>query len=116
MCPNIQRNSTMTRLETFAAAAAVLSMMIAPPVFAQAAIQEPGAFAFYHPDADVLNSGRPTPAESSGAMASVPFDTGDAYAAMAGSTNASACARRYHSYASGSGTFPGYHGQRHSCR
>jgi len=30
------------------------------PVFAQAAIQEPGAFAFYHPDADVLNAGRPS--------------------------------------------------------
>src|SRR3954462_8103274 len=28
------------------------------PVFAQAAISEPGAFAFYHPDADVLNAGR----------------------------------------------------------
>jgi len=28
------------------------------PAFAQAAIQEPGAFAFYHPDADVLNAGR----------------------------------------------------------
>src|SRR3979409_729659 len=98
MSPNIQRNSTMTRLETFAAAAAVLSMMIAPPVFAQAAIQEPGAFAFYQPDADVLNSGRPTPAESSGAMASVPFDTGDAYAAMAGSTNASAFAPAVHFY------------------
>ena len=27
---------------------------IATPVFAQAAIQEPGAFAFYHPNADVL--------------------------------------------------------------
>src|SRR3979490_2962800 len=116
MCPNIQRNSTMTRLETFAAAAAVLSMMIAPPVFAQAAIQEPGAFAFYHPDADVLNSGRPTPAESSGAMVSVPFDTGDAYAAMSGSAKDSVCARRYHSYASRSGTFVGYDGQRHSCR
>lgn len=42
--------------------AAVLSMAIATPVFAQAAIQEPGAFAFYHPDADVLNGGRPAPA------------------------------------------------------
>jgi hypothetical protein len=39
-------------------AAAILSMMIATPVFAQAAIQEPGAFSFYHPYADVLNGGR----------------------------------------------------------
>jgi hypothetical protein len=39
-------------------AAAFLITAIATPVFAQAAIQEPGAFAFYHPDADVLG-GRP---------------------------------------------------------
>ena len=39
-------------------AAAFLMATIATPVFAQAAIQEPGAFAFYHPDADVLG-GRP---------------------------------------------------------
>jgi hypothetical protein len=30
------------------------------PAFAQAAIQEPGAYAFYHPNADVLNAGRPS--------------------------------------------------------
>ena len=35
-------------------AAALLATAIATPVFAQAAIQEPGAFAFYHPNADVL--------------------------------------------------------------
>jgi hypothetical protein len=29
------------------------------PALAQAAVQEPGAYAFYHPDADVLNAGRP---------------------------------------------------------
>ena len=37
-----------------AIAAALLATAIATPAFAQAAIQEPGAFAFYHPDADVL--------------------------------------------------------------
>ena len=37
-----------------AIAAALLETAIATPAFAQAAIQEPGAFAFYHPDADVL--------------------------------------------------------------
>lgn len=43
----------MTRsIPTFAAA--FLITAIATPVFAQAAIQEPGAFAFYHPNADVL--------------------------------------------------------------
>jgi hypothetical protein len=39
-------------------AAAVLMTAIATPVFAQAAIQEPGAYAFFHPNADVLG-GRP---------------------------------------------------------
>jgi hypothetical protein len=39
------------------------------PVFAQAAISEPGEYAFYHPDADVLNAGRPTFAASANASA-----------------------------------------------
>ena len=34
--------------------AAALATAIATPVFAQAAVQEPGAAAFYHPDADLL--------------------------------------------------------------
>jgi hypothetical protein len=38
--------------------AAALTTAIATPVFAQAAIQEPGAYAFYHPNADTLG-GRP---------------------------------------------------------
>ena len=37
-----------------AVAAALLLTAVATPVFAQAAIQEPGAYAFYHPNADVL--------------------------------------------------------------
>ena len=51
----------MNRLKVFSAAA-ILSLMFATPVFAQAAIQEPGMYAFYHPNNDVLNGGRPTPA------------------------------------------------------
>ncbi|WP_035727133.1 hypothetical protein [Bradyrhizobium murdochi] len=39
-------------------AAALLMTAIATPVFAQPAIQEPGAFSFYYPNADVLG-GRP---------------------------------------------------------
>lgn len=39
--------------------AAALTTTIATPVFAQAAIQEPGAAAFYHPDADVLAGRQP---------------------------------------------------------
>jgi hypothetical protein len=49
----------MTSVKTLAAAA-LLSTMAATTVFAQAAIQEPGSFAFYHPDLDVLNGGAPT--------------------------------------------------------
>ena len=43
----------MTRLIP-ALAAALLATAIATPVFAQAALQEPGLYSFYHPDADVL--------------------------------------------------------------
>ena len=49
---------------------ATILSMIATPVFAQAAIDEPGAFAFSYPNADVLNGGRPTQAATTGAMAS----------------------------------------------
>jgi hypothetical protein len=42
-------------------AAALLSAAFATQAFAQAAIQEPGAYAFYHPNADVLNAGRGVP-------------------------------------------------------
>jgi hypothetical protein len=41
----------------------------ATQAFAQAAVQEPGAFAFYHPDADVLGGRRP-PAEAMAALSS----------------------------------------------
>ena len=104
----------MTRFKIFGAAA-ILSMMMATPVFAQAAIQEPGAYAFYHPDADVLNARRPSPGETTGAMASVRFGSSDAYASMDGDVNTSSCAKRYRSYDPGSGTFLGYDGTRHAC-
>jgi hypothetical protein len=40
---------------------AVLLFMLGTerPLFAQAAISEPGLYAFYHSGADVLNAGRP---------------------------------------------------------
>jgi hypothetical protein len=50
----------MTSLKLLGAAA-LLSAAFASQAFAQAAIQEPGAFAFYHPNADVLNGGRRAP-------------------------------------------------------
>jgi hypothetical protein len=58
----------MTPLKMLAVAA-LLSVTAATPVFAQAAIQEPGMYAFYHPNADILNGGAPTPA---GRLASDP--------------------------------------------
>ena len=65
MSHHLVRSHTLTKssLKTVAAAV-VLSALAATPVFAQAAIQEPGAFAFYHPYLDVLNGGAPTPAAS----------------------------------------------------
>lgn len=51
----------MTTLKTIAAAAA-LAALTATPVFAQAAVQEPGLFTFYHPNLDVLNGSALTPA------------------------------------------------------
>jgi hypothetical protein len=44
------------------AAAVMVSATAVTPAFSQAAIQEPGLFAFYYPNLDVLNGGRPTPA------------------------------------------------------
>jgi hypothetical protein len=110
---NRRRNQTMTSFKILSAAA-ILSMMTAPPLFAQAAIGEPGAYAFYHPNADVLNAGRPLPRETAGAMASVPFRGSNAYAGTDSGANAS-CAQRYRSYDPGSGTFLGRDGHRHLC-
>jgi hypothetical protein len=53
----------MTSIKTIAVAG-LLSMLAAAPAFAQEAMQEPGAFAFYYPNLDVLNGGAPTPAYS----------------------------------------------------
>ncbi len=49
-------------------AALILSAGMATPVFAQAAISEPGAYAFYHPDGD-LGIGSSRPAANALAMA-----------------------------------------------
>jgi BA14K-like protein len=108
------RKQMRTRLKIFAATA-ILSMMIATPVFAQAAVQEPGLYAFYHPDGDVLEANRRWPHKPAGAMASVPAGN-DAYASMDSNRNKSLCAGRYRSYDPASGTFLGYDGARHPCR
>jgi hypothetical protein len=65
----------MNRVKVFGTAA-ILSLMFATPVFAQAAIQEPGAFAFYYPNNDVLNGGRPTPAAGLNATTPELFGSG----------------------------------------
>jgi hypothetical protein len=71
----------MTRFKILSAAA-MLSLMFATPVFPQAAIQEPGAFAFFYPNYDVLNGGQPTPAARMDAIAGRgPFSGSYAYAA-----------------------------------
>jgi hypothetical protein len=62
----------MTGFKTLAAAL-VLSAASATTAFAQAAIQEPGAYAFYHPNGDVLHAGWPRPATD--AMAAYRADT-----------------------------------------
>ena len=62
----------MTNLKILAAAL-VLSAASATTAFAQAAISEPGAYAFYHPNGDVLHAGVPTPAAD--AMAAYRADT-----------------------------------------
>jgi hypothetical protein len=69
----------MTRFKIFSTAA-ILSLMLATPVFAQAAIQEPGAFAFYYPNNDVLNGGRPTPAAGMDTRTLLLFNSRAAYA------------------------------------
>jgi hypothetical protein len=105
----------MTRFKIFSAAA-ILSLMFATPVFAQAAIQEPGAFAFYYPNNDVLNGGRPTPAARMDAVAGLgPFSGSYAYAAKNNTANGS-CGQQYRSHWPASATFLGHGGRRHECR
>ena len=123
----------MTRFNILGAAA-VLSLMFATPVFAQAAIQEPGAFAFAYPNNDVLNGGRPTPSatreggpyasidpqaarmDSNGSNMPVVFGSNPYVAMNNDSVDGAACAQRYRSYDPASGTFMGRDGRRHECR
>jgi hypothetical protein len=86
-----------------------IALMSATPVFAQEAVQEPGEFAFYHPNLDVLNGGAPTPASRMDDVAGYgPFSGSYAYAPADGTPRA----QRYRSYEPAPGTFLGYHGRR----
>jgi hypothetical protein len=73
-------NKVMTRFKILGAAA-MLSLAFATPVFAQAAVQEPGLYAFYYPNNDVLNGGRPTPAAGLDASTLMQINRSDAYGA-----------------------------------
>lgn len=74
----------------------------------RAAIQEPGAFAFYYPNLDVLNGGEPTPAAR--LSPDWPALRGACAAAGGGITY---CGERDDSYASTSDVFPHHHALHH---
>jgi hypothetical protein len=74
----------------------------------RAAIQEPGAFAFYYPNLDVLNGGEPTPA----ARASRDWPALKGACASAGG-GISYCGDRYDSYAFAPDALPRHHARRH---
>jgi hypothetical protein len=59
----------MTSLKLIGAAL-VVAAFAAVPVSAQQAVQEPGAAAFYHPNADILHAGVPAPSNAFAAMRS----------------------------------------------
>jgi hypothetical protein len=85
----------MTRFTIFSTAV-MLPLMFATTVFAQAAIQEPGAFAFAYPNYDVLNGGQPTPAARMDAIAGYgPFSGSYAYAAPDGTANGASRSQRH---------------------
>jgi hypothetical protein len=63
----------MTRFKLFSAAL-IVSATMAGQVFAQEAIQEPGNYAFFHPNGDLLHANSPSPAPD--AMAMMPAGSG----------------------------------------
>jgi hypothetical protein len=74
----------------------------------RAAIQEPGAFAFYYPNLDVLNGGEPTPA----ARLSPDWPALKGACASAGG-GITYCGERHGSYALAPDAFPHHHARRH---
>jgi hypothetical protein len=90
------------------AAVVLLSATAATPAFAQAAIQEPGLFAFYYPNLDVLNGGIPTPAAR--LSPDWPALRG---ACAANGAGVAYCGDRYGSYDAAPRSFARNHGHRH---
>jgi hypothetical protein len=74
----------------------------------RAAIQEPGAFAFYYPNLDVLNGGAPTPA----ARLSPDWPALKGACASAGG-GITYCGDRDDAYDFAPAAFPRHHGRRH---
>src|ERR1700761_5017967 len=64
-----EEDMTSFKIITATLALSALSAFAAAPASAWQAVDEPGAYSFYHPNADVLNVG-PSPSGSSDAMAS----------------------------------------------
>ncbi len=62
----------MTRFKLFAAAVLV-SAAFTGPAFAQAAIQEPGLYSFYHPNGDALSGSRGAPGNAMAAASGSDF-------------------------------------------
>jgi hypothetical protein len=52
----------------FFGAALVVAALAAAPALAQEAVSEPGAAAFYHPNADILHANTPSPSGAFAAM------------------------------------------------
>ena len=75
----------MTKLK-FLAIIAIASAVTITPALAQPAISEPGAYAFYHPDADLGIGSAPSPREAAGstrgqiAMTFAPLRNGGTHA------------------------------------
>jgi hypothetical protein len=90
--------------------AAGLLLTATAPVFAQAAIQEPGMFAFYHPNLDALNGGAPTPEYFLEQRSRV---RGSGYSTI-NRANAWFRAQRYRPYDPATGTFISNGGRRHA--
>jgi hypothetical protein len=65
------RRRSMTRFQLFSAAlilSATMAGTMTSQVFAQEAIQEPGNYAFFHPNGDLLHANSPSPAPDAMAM------------------------------------------------
>jgi hypothetical protein len=87
-----EENMTSFKIIT---AALALSAFAATPASAWQALDEPGSYSFYHPNADVLNVGPSPSSSSSNAMASTLRDAPVASTQMSVRPRHGAALRRY---------------------